>query len=211
VKCHGKDGTRGPARGLIPEIPDFAAAAWQARQSEAQLLASILDGKGQDMPPFRGKINKDQARDLALVHALAPATGKPGPKKRQGPASPSDFEKEFRRLQEKMDKLQKQRHQAAEVAPDRKPSKPSRSPPRSADPPDPSESPPHAASRRSAQAPTGTFADPELFRRHCRKCHGADDTGSRVRGRQPQIPNFTDASWQARRSGLTRSHPGAHS
>ena len=32
------------------------------------------------------------------------------------------------------------------------------------------------------------------------RCHGADGTGSRVRRRYPEIPDFTNASWQARRT-----------
>src|SRR5438445_592196 len=55
VKCHGADGTGSPARDRLPEIPNFTDPAWQARRSEAQLLASILDGKGKEMPPFRDK------------------------------------------------------------------------------------------------------------------------------------------------------------
>jgi mono/diheme cytochrome c family protein/uncharacterized membrane protein len=185
----------------MPDIPDFAAAAWQARQSDAQLLASILDGKGRDMPPFRGKISKDQARYLvAHVRAFSPTTGRPGAEKQQEPASPSDFEKEFNRLQEEMDKLKKQLHEVPKVAPDRKPSKPPKSPPPSPVPSKPSESQLHVAPRTWAPAPTGPSADRELFRQQCVKCHGADGTGSEARGRQPKIPNFTDNSWQARRS-----------
>jgi mono/diheme cytochrome c family protein len=54
VKCHGADGTGSPARASMPEIPDFTDASWQARRSDARLLASILDGKGKEMPPWRG-------------------------------------------------------------------------------------------------------------------------------------------------------------
>jgi mono/diheme cytochrome c family protein len=49
VKCHGSDGTGKPARSRLPEIPDFTKSPWQARRSDAQLLASILDGKD-EMP-----------------------------------------------------------------------------------------------------------------------------------------------------------------
>jgi len=43
-------------------------------------------------------------------------------------------------------------------------------------------------------------ASRELFRQHCVKCHGADGTGSPARDSLPEIPNFTDPSWQGRRS-----------
>src|SRR5262245_43410547 len=52
AKCHGEDGKGGPARSSQPTIPDFTDTAWQARRSDAQLLAAILDGKGDEMPSF---------------------------------------------------------------------------------------------------------------------------------------------------------------
>jgi uncharacterized membrane protein len=75
VKCHGPDGTGSNARHRQPELPNFTDPAWQARRSDAQLLASILDGKGKDMPSWRGKISAEQARGLvADVRAFAPTT-----------------------------------------------------------------------------------------------------------------------------------------
>jgi Cytochrome C oxidase, cbb3-type, subunit III len=55
VKCHGADGTGNAARGRLREIPNLTDASWQAKRSDAQLLASILDGKGTEMPPARAK------------------------------------------------------------------------------------------------------------------------------------------------------------
>src|SRR5262249_45216258 len=72
VKCHGADGTGKPARDRLPEIPDFTKPSWQARRDDAQLLASILDGKD-EMPSWRGKVSEEQARSLvAHVRAFAP-------------------------------------------------------------------------------------------------------------------------------------------
>jgi mono/diheme cytochrome c family protein/uncharacterized membrane protein len=184
----------------MPDIPDFTMPSWQQKRSDAKLLVSILDGKSQNMPSFRGKLHQDQARELvAHVRAFAAPTGKPGAEKRKEPAPPSDFEKEFRRLEEEIDELKRQLRQVREVPADRKPSKPSKSP-ASADSSEPSESRPHASPQTSAPPPTGTSADRELFGQHCVKCHGADGTGSEARRRQPKIPNFTDTSWQARHS-----------
>jgi len=77
VECHGADGTGKPARRRLPEIPNFTDTGWQARRSDAQLLASILDGKGKNMPPWRAKISKEQARGLAAyAQAFAPSTGR---------------------------------------------------------------------------------------------------------------------------------------
>jgi hypothetical protein len=46
----------------MPDIPDFSDTRWQSRRADEQLMASILDGKGDDMPPQRGKINDEQAK-----------------------------------------------------------------------------------------------------------------------------------------------------
>jgi hypothetical protein len=64
VKCHGADGTGSRARARLAEIPNFTDAEWQARRADAQLMASILDGKGEEMPPQRGKISEELARGL---------------------------------------------------------------------------------------------------------------------------------------------------
>jgi mono/diheme cytochrome c family protein len=79
VKCHGADGTGSKVRRRRPEIPDFTDPEWQARRSDAQVLASILDGKGKEMPPWREKINEEQARRLvAYVRAFDSSTGGSG-------------------------------------------------------------------------------------------------------------------------------------
>jgi len=86
VKCHGADGTGNKARDRFPEIPDFTNVSWQARRTDARLLESILDGKGEDMPPVRGKISEQQARGLvAFVRAFAPTPGKPEQAEQEGP------------------------------------------------------------------------------------------------------------------------------
>jgi mono/diheme cytochrome c family protein len=35
----------------------------------------------------------------------------------------------------------------------------------------------------------------------CVRCHGADGTGTETRTTSPSIPNFTDPTWQAKRTG----------
>jgi mono/diheme cytochrome c family protein/uncharacterized membrane protein len=87
LKCHGADGTGSPARGRLPKIPDFTKFSWQARRSDAQLLASILDGKD-EMPRWRDKVSEEQARGLmAHVRAFASTTEKSGQRQQEGPAS----------------------------------------------------------------------------------------------------------------------------
>jgi mono/diheme cytochrome c family protein/uncharacterized membrane protein len=73
-KCHGGDGTGRRASDRLADIPDFTDPSWQARRSDSELLASILDGQGTGMPPFRGKLNEDQADALlARVRAFGSA------------------------------------------------------------------------------------------------------------------------------------------
>ncbi len=88
----------------MPAIPDFSARAWQEMRENRQLSVSILDGKGPLMPSFRGRVKEDQVADLvAYVRAFGPAPA-PGAAK----TAPSDFEEQFRRLQQEWDALQKQ-------------------------------------------------------------------------------------------------------
>src|SRR5262249_4341872 len=96
-------------RQTFPPIPDFTAPSWPTTRSEAQLRTSILDGKGKDMPSFRGKVKEEQARELAAyVRTFATNANPQEPRKQQAPRSPSDCEAEFGRLEKKMDALQKQ-------------------------------------------------------------------------------------------------------
>jgi mono/diheme cytochrome c family protein/uncharacterized membrane protein len=197
LKCHGVDGTGSQASGSQSKVPNFTDSSWQAGRTDAQLLASILDGKGRQMPSFRGKISEDQVRDLAAhVRSFAPTKDKPRPDKQETPASPSSFEEEFRRLQEEMDELKRQFREMSKGSADRERSKPSDSSPTS-----PHSEPPESSARPIPSKPSasaGGPADRELFRQHCEKCHAADGTGSQVR-RLPELPNFTDTAWQARR------------
>jgi mono/diheme cytochrome c family protein/uncharacterized membrane protein len=186
AKCHGKDGTGSPGRNSLPDIPDFTAASWQAQRSDDQLLTSIFDGKGDDMPAFARKIKEEQARDLVPhIRAFAPTKGKSKKEKQEKPDS-SDFDDRFRRLQKEMDQLRRQSRELSQSARP-KPSKPSESSPKKTDEP-------------SAPKGPDTSAIAELFQKHCVKCHGADGTGGQARDRLPEIPDFTDSAWHARRT-----------
>jgi mono/diheme cytochrome c family protein len=74
AKCHGADGKgQADARKIYPEIPDFSDANFQRRRTDTQFSANILDGKGDSMPGFKGKITADQARALVkYVRKFAP-------------------------------------------------------------------------------------------------------------------------------------------
>jgi mono/diheme cytochrome c family protein len=102
-RCHDENGSGARTRARAPEIPDFTDELWQEKRSDAQLAASILDGKGTSMPAFGGQLSKDTARILAAyVRSLDPPS--PGHVK---PAE-SDFERRFRQLELEMEELQRQ-------------------------------------------------------------------------------------------------------
>jgi mono/diheme cytochrome c family protein/uncharacterized membrane protein len=219
VKCHGADGTGRPARGRLPEIPNFTDASWQTGRSDAQLLASILDGKD-EMPGWRGKISEQQVRGLvAHVRAFAPAReatkgaphrppGQGGAGRGSSPApatpkaaSPTSPDELVRHLEELVHQLQLQigrlDDQVRELqAQNRKPSGDSRA----VAPSQTSRSSRHETSRPSPPTADRSRNIRELFHKHCEKCHGADGRGEEARDRLPEIPDFTDASWQARRA-----------
>jgi mono/diheme cytochrome c family protein len=113
VACHGKDGRGDGVRDSLPSIPDFTSGAWQASRTDPQLLVSVLDGKGAEMPPFRDKVSREQARDLvAFIRSLDPSP-RPAP-----PTTPDDFEARFRQLLAEFEDLRRRsRALSADAAP----------------------------------------------------------------------------------------------
>jgi mono/diheme cytochrome c family protein len=92
--CHQSDGTGNGA-----DAPDFTNDRWHKGRTDAQLLVSILDGKGDGMPAFRGKVTDGQARELVtLTRSFA----------KNGAAAAEDFASRFRQLQVELATLQKQ-------------------------------------------------------------------------------------------------------
>jgi hypothetical protein len=88
----------------LPAIPDFTAPGWHQRRTDSQLIVSVLEGKGTDMPPFRDKVAREQARDLvAFVRRFAPGTTA-----QPAAAAPDDFETRFRQLLEEFEGLRRQ-------------------------------------------------------------------------------------------------------
>jgi mono/diheme cytochrome c family protein/uncharacterized membrane protein len=187
TKCHGADGTGKAQRDRLPEIPDFTSADWQTKRVDARLTASILEGKGEGMPPWRGKISEAQARDLvAHVRSFAKGAGwsEHGRPKSQ---ALTRFQEHFDRLTKQLDKLDKQYREVSEDAADSAHTKAS-------------DSGQVAAARKSAAAAPETSAVRELFENRCAKCHGADGTGKKARDRLPALPDFTTTSWQGGRT-----------
>jgi mono/diheme cytochrome c family protein len=102
-KCHGEDGKGDDSRDTFPEIPDFTDEKWQKGRSDAELVSSILDGKGTAMPQFANKVSKEEVKGLAnFVRSFVSGEIKPMS------AMGDDFDK---RLQELFDQLKELRKQ----------------------------------------------------------------------------------------------------
>jgi mono/diheme cytochrome c family protein len=87
----------------MPSIPDFSSRAWQEARSDARLAVSILDGRGDWMPPWRGSISDDQAAELvAYIRSFGPATT------RAAKPPTSDFSTRFRQLENRFNELEVQ-------------------------------------------------------------------------------------------------------
>jgi mono/diheme cytochrome c family protein len=110
ARCHADDGTGAAAR-----TPNFSSHRWQAAHGDATLRASILEGKGTQMPAFSGKITEPEARDLvARIRTFDPTpVVKPtaGTSTGMTTGPPDDFEERFRRLEEELQELKKKFHE----------------------------------------------------------------------------------------------------
>jgi len=103
IVCHGPDGTGNLMRASMPAIPNFTDSAWQQQKENAELNASILNGKGTLMPANSGRVTPDQTRDLvAYIRAFGPSTLTPAP------VTDSQFDRSFRQLQQQWDELERE-------------------------------------------------------------------------------------------------------
>lgn len=103
IPCHGPDGTGNAMRASLPPIPNFTDAAFQKSHTNAQLLTSILDGKGTLMPANRGRVTEGQARDLAAyIRSFGPKGSQPVE------AGTGEFENQFNSLQAQWNSLDKE-------------------------------------------------------------------------------------------------------
>ncbi len=103
LTCHGVEGKGTEMRTGMATLPDFSGRAWQEGKNDEQLAVNVLNGKGELMPSFKGRVSADQARDLV---AYARAFGPP----RIIDANPprTDFERRFQQLGQQWDELEKQ-------------------------------------------------------------------------------------------------------
>ena len=85
-------------------IPDFTSKTWHEERSDADMMVSIQEGKGNNMPAFPHKFSEQQLRELvAQVRAFVPQRAKP-----VTPAADKEFERRYRALQEELRDLRKQ-------------------------------------------------------------------------------------------------------
>jgi mono/diheme cytochrome c family protein len=102
AKCHGADGKGTEARPNLPKIPDFTVAAWQQSRTDAQLTASILEGKGVSMPAFGDRLDKGEAREL-VGHVRGF-----GPPPAGAKAGGRDIDQRIQALMDEFDRLRKE-------------------------------------------------------------------------------------------------------
>jgi ubiquinol-cytochrome c reductase cytochrome b subunit len=103
LTCHGADGHGTDMRVSMPAIPDFTNSDWQRNHNDAQLAASVQNGKGGLMPAFGDKLMANQIRDLVTyVRAFGPSVPRPTR------VEANDLERQFHQLQEQWNQLERQ-------------------------------------------------------------------------------------------------------
>ena len=65
--CHGKDGV-GLPNWKSKGQPDFTNSEWQKAHTDEQIAESIKNGKGKNMPAFKGKLSDEETG--AVVHQI---------------------------------------------------------------------------------------------------------------------------------------------
>jgi mono/diheme cytochrome c family protein len=75
--CHGPDGTGRGANGARLGGRNLADPRWQAKQEEADLVASVLKGRGA-MPGFRRQLSEAEGRRM-VAEVIRPLAAKKRP------------------------------------------------------------------------------------------------------------------------------------
>jgi mono/diheme cytochrome c family protein len=105
--CHGVDGTGNLVRPLMPTIPNFTTREWQTSRSNTQLQTTVLEGKGTNMPPWRGKFSTEFASDLiSYVRTYGPPDLLTAGVTKT--AAATNFENQIRALKIQWDDVEKQ-------------------------------------------------------------------------------------------------------
>jgi len=70
TRCHGADGAGKTRMAEVVEPPDMTDPEWQRRRSNARMIASVADGRGQ-MPAFKKKLTRQEiTAAVAYVRTL---------------------------------------------------------------------------------------------------------------------------------------------
>ncbi|HEX3559592.1 MAG TPA: c-type cytochrome [Pyrinomonadaceae bacterium] len=70
ARCHGGDGLGHTTMGEMTEAPNLTDAAWQSRRSNARMIASVANGRG-EMPAFLRKLSRqDISAAIAYIRTL---------------------------------------------------------------------------------------------------------------------------------------------
>ena len=169
-RCHGKDGS-GERDAGVTGIPDFRKSAWHARRTDAQLHVSIVDGRGDGMPAFGGRLNEAQVRALvAYIRALDPKPAVATTTMTEFETRFQELEREFQALQKELDRLSATPTEPGQVAP---------------------------KSQRKEKPAAKSAA---LYLRFCQRCHGADGKGDSAGLEENAVPDFTNRDWHRERS-----------
>lgn len=92
ASCHGDDGNgQGPGRPPVAQVPDFRDSTWQSSRDDAQLAASIVDGRGGFMPAFGTRLSPEGVAALVRhVRRLGGVLAAPAPADATAPAGAPD-------------------------------------------------------------------------------------------------------------------------
>jgi mono/diheme cytochrome c family protein len=113
--CHGRDGQGNGLRKRGTDVPDFTSREWRRSRTDAQLTASILDGKGSAMPSFDDRLSRQEAKALvAHVRAFAPGAAPAAAAAPRAADPPDDFDARFRQLEVELEDLQRQFREASD-------------------------------------------------------------------------------------------------
>jgi mono/diheme cytochrome c family protein len=112
ARCHDGDFSGREWRQAGRRIPDFTSGPWHESHTDAQLVASILEGKGARMPAFAHALTDEQAREMvALIRQVSPGRT-PAPE-----AAPTDFAIRYATLRDQLEALRKEYKEVGKASP----------------------------------------------------------------------------------------------
>jgi mono/diheme cytochrome c family protein len=176
-RCHESNGKGGG----IMDVPDFTRRSWHDQKSNTQLVVSILEGKGANMPAFRSKLDEARAKELvSFIRAFVPTNSERPAEAGMG----GEFDKQLQQLQEELQELKRQ-FKALDTT-----GIPASSPMALAG---------KTGRRENSNEPRNGDAA-ALYRRRCQRCHGKDRSGVAGKLDVTNPPDFSSPKWHAERT-----------